>query len=125
MQKENKQIIKRIATSAIKGYLFGGLVGMFISPTQKFKCTFKTMHRTGITFMSINAAYTTTDELLSRFDKTNDKGKNASDFNPGNQVLASCVAGGIGMAKGGFKKSVFGATSFTLYNAICSFFQDS
>ncbi|KAG0436255.1 hypothetical protein DMUE_4316 [Dictyocoela muelleri] len=166
MHEYNRKIIKKIAYNGLKGYLFGGMVGMFVSPSQRFNCTFKTMHRTGLTFMTVNMAYTATDELLDRFNNlknsskdkksfkgnsfkgnsskgnnskgNNSKGNNSkgndndysskgnnfndNDYSHINQIVASFVAGGVGLAKGGFKKSIFGATTFTLYNSISSLF---
>lgn len=104
-KKDNIQILKNICYSGFKGYIFGGMVGMFINPKQRFTNTFRSMHLTGLKFMSMSVIYTGTDELLEKYYKKN-------------QLVSSALAGGFGMLPGGFKKSLFGASSFTAYSLI-------
>lgn len=111
--KKSKEIIKEIqpyaeklALDTVKGYVFGGILGVFI-PSRKPLVS--TMHETGKNFAKISAAFSATQMAMQKIRGKEDIYGSAA---------AGAVAGLVGSKHGGLA----GGCVFGAYNAASFYF---
>ena len=101
-------ITKKVAEDALKGYVFGSILGVFVPGSRSIS---ENMHKTGKTFAKISATYTAAEFLL-------ETARDEKDIY--NTITAGSVAGAVSCRNHRF----MGAAVFGAYAGLSEYLND-